>query len=74
MNLKEKNRENIDLMISEIKRKLKLVNEGMIRSESFSTEKYDELHEIYQLVVGKPSISVNEMEAILAELGSLREK
>lgn len=74
MDLKEKNRENIDLMVSEIKKKLQLVNQDMIRSESFSTEQYDDLRDIYELVIGKPSVSVSEMEAILTELGNLREK
>lgn len=74
MDLKERNRENIDYMIAEIKKKLQLVNQDMIRSDRYDTEQYEELRDIYELVQSKEKISVSEMQAILGELGSLRKK
>lgn len=74
MDLKERNRENIDYMIAEIKKKLQLVNQDMIRSDRYDTEQYEELRDIYELVQSKERISVSEMQAILGELGSLRKK
>ncbi|HEX7063623.1 MAG TPA: DUF1128 domain-containing protein [Bacillales bacterium] len=65
---------NIDHMITEIKKKLQLVNQDMIRSENYSAECYDELRDIYELVMSKPSVSISEMEAILSELGNIRDK
>lgn len=74
MDLKERNRENIDYMIAEIKKKLQLVNQDMIRSDRYDTEQYEELRDIYELVQSKEKISVSEMQAILGELGNLRKK
>lgn len=65
---------SIDEMITDIKKKLQLVNQDMIRAENYSTGQYDELRDIHELVMSKASISVSEMEAILTELGNIRDK
>lgn len=74
MDLSVKSDENIDYMLTKIKKKLQLVNEGMIQSENYDTDQYQEIREIYELVMSKPSVSISEMEAILGELGQLRKK
>lgn len=74
MNLAEKSQENIEWMITEMKEKLQLVNRDVLRSENYSTQTYDELRDIYEWVMSKSSISVSEMQAILGELGNLRDK
>lgn len=65
---------NIEQMINDIKKKLQLVNQDIIRPENYSVDRYDDLRDIYDLVMSKPSISVSEMEAILSELGNIRDK
>jgi len=74
MDLNEKSRENVDYMISEIKNRLKFVNPDVVRTESFGTEKYDDLKDIYDWVMTKSELSVSEMQAILSELKNLRDQ
>lgn len=74
MDLTEKSQENVDQMITEMKEKLQFVNQDVIRAGSYSVKQYDELREIYEWVMSKPSMSVSEMQAVLSELGSLRDK
>ena len=49
-----------------------MVNVDAMRAENFNTEKYEDLHFIYEMVMKRKHISSNELEAIVAELGSLR--
>ncbi|OIJ09872.1 hypothetical protein BKP35_15415 [Anaerobacillus arseniciselenatis] len=74
MNLKENNRENIEFMITNIKEKLQVVNSGAMRPESFDTENYEDLLDIYEMIMSKTSFSVSEIDAIISELGNLRKK
>lgn len=74
MNLTVKNRENIKYMIEKIVVKLQLVNASAIKAEDYPVECYDDLYDLYQLVTKQPQFSINEMEAIAAELGSLRNR
>ncbi|MGY3718008.1 DUF1128 domain-containing protein [Sutcliffiella cohnii] len=72
MNLSEKSIENVEYMIDEIKQKLKVLNLGAIKPSHFDGEMYEELKEIYELVMKKDSFSPNEMQALVEELGNLR--
>lgn len=73
MDLTTANKENIDYMLDGIKKKLQLVNQDVLKSEAFSTDHYEELHDIYSLVMKQPSFSIREMEAILDELRTIRQ-
>ncbi|KOP71055.1 DUF1128 domain-containing protein [Cytobacillus praedii] len=72
MNLTIKSTENVEYMIEEIKNKLKVLNLGAIKPSHFDEEMYEELKDIYDLVMKKNSFSPNEMQALVEELGSLR--
>ena len=72
LNLSEKTLENVEYMIEQIKEKLKVLNLGAIKSSHFDEEMYEELKEIYEMVMKKPSFSPNEMQALVEELGNLR--
>lgn len=71
MNLEEKTEENIAYMVKQIRTKLQAVNQAALRSEHFDLQKYDELKEIYELVENKETFSLQEMDAIVSELGAL---
>jgi uncharacterized protein YfkK (UPF0435 family) len=71
-NLSEKSVENVEFMIEGIKEKLKVLNLGAIKPSHFDEEMYEELKDIYDLVMKKNSFSPNEMQALVEELGSLR--
>jgi uncharacterized protein YfkK (UPF0435 family) len=72
MNLSQKTSENVEYMIEQIKEKLKVLNLGAIKPSHFDEEMYEELKEIYDMVMKKPSFSPNEMQALVEELGNLR--
>ncbi|WP_026573950.1 DUF1128 domain-containing protein [Bacillus sp. UNC438CL73TsuS30] len=74
MNLAEKSTENVEYMIEQIKEKLKVLNLGAIKPTHFDEEMYEDLKEIYELVMKKNSFSPNEMQALVEELGNLRKK
>jgi len=74
MNLSEKSVENVEFMIEQIKEKLKVLNLGAIKPSHFDEEMYEELKEIYEMVLKKKSFSPNEMQALVEELGSLRKR
>lgn len=68
----ERNQENVNYMIHEIKKKLDLVNEQMVKTEDYNTEQFDGLLEIYEMIKDKSTLSVMEKEAIISEMGTLR--
>jgi uncharacterized protein YfkK (UPF0435 family) len=72
VNLTEKSVENVEYMIDKIKEKLKVLNFGAIKASHFNEEMYEELKDIYELVMKKDTFSPNEMQAIVEELGNLR--
>ncbi|MHA6260275.1 DUF1128 domain-containing protein [Sporosarcina sp. CAU 1771] len=72
MDLTKPSEENVMYMIEHMKEKLRMVNVDAMRAENFNTDKYEDLHFMYNMVMKRQHISSNEMEAIVAELGSLR--
>lgn len=72
MDLTNPTLDNSMYMIEKIKDKLRMVNVDAMKAENFNTDKYDDLLFIYKMVMKREHISSNEMEAIAAELGSLR--
>ncbi|SDN26983.1 Uncharacterized protein YfkK, UPF0435 family [Alkalicoccus daliensis] len=67
-------KQEIEVMIEDIKSKLQIVNGAAMKAEFYGAEQYDELKELHQMVMAKPSLSVSEMDAIVSELGSMRNK
>ncbi|WP_153722117.1 DUF1128 domain-containing protein [Sporosarcina cascadiensis] len=72
MDLSTKSPENIAYMIDKIKDKLRMVNVDAMKSDNFSTEQYEDLHYMYEMVMKRDNITPNEMQAIAAELGAMR--
>ncbi|MFA9557430.1 DUF1128 domain-containing protein [Evansella sp. AB-rgal1] len=74
MSIREKTRENLNQMIEEIKTKLQIVNGAAMKAEYYSLERFDDVEELYLMVIKKERFSVSEMDAIVTELGNLRDK
>ena len=72
MDLTKNSPEAVDFMVEAIKEKLRMMNIGAIKSDSFNAEMHEELHELYEMVMRKQKFSPSEMEAIAEELGRLR--
>ncbi|AMW99924.1 DUF1128 domain-containing protein [Rummeliibacillus sp. G93] len=73
MNLTEPTTENVTFMIEAIKEKLRMVNADAMKPEHFSTNHYEDLVYLYDMVMKRDAFSPSEMQAIVAELGSLRD-
>ncbi|MCB5935225.1 DUF1128 domain-containing protein [Caldibacillus thermoamylovorans] len=74
MDLSIKSKENMVYMVEKISEKLNFINTGIMKASQFDEEKYEELFDIYQLVIKRDRFSPNERQAIAEELGSLRKK
>lgn len=74
MDLSAKTMENMEYMVEEIINKLKMINLDAIKLTSFNEDMYEELTDIYEMVMKKDSFSPNEMQAIVEELGNLLKK
>ncbi|MFC5603760.1 DUF1128 domain-containing protein [Sporosarcina koreensis] len=72
MDLTQPTSENVTFMIEKIKEKLRMVNVDAMKADNFSTSQYEDLVYIYEMVMKRDKITPNEMQAIAAELGSLR--
>lgn len=63
---------NLEFMVEEIKKKLKMAAVSAIKSGHFDLRQYDDLRDIYELVASKSAFSISEMESLVTELGRLR--
>jgi uncharacterized protein YfkK (UPF0435 family) len=74
VDLSKKSPENVEYMIEKIKEKLKVLNFDAIKPSHFAEDLYDDLKDIYEMVMKKTTFSPSEMQAIAEELGNLRKK
>lgn len=74
MDLSNPTQENVEYMIEAIKNKLRMASGAAMQSSSFSVEQYEDIFDVYDLVINKPSLSISEVEAVASELGRLRRK
>ncbi|MGG3965151.1 DUF1128 domain-containing protein [Heyndrickxia faecalis] len=72
LDLSEKSTQNMTYMVQAITAKLKMVNTAALQSSQFSLDRYDDLFDLYKMVMKKNTFSPNEMQAIVEELGSLK--
>ncbi len=72
MDLTQKTPANVEFMIHTIKTKLRMATGNAMQASSFDTDKYEDLKDIYDMVMSKDRFSISEVEAIVSELGRLR--
>ncbi len=66
--------ENLAVIIEGIKSKLNMANTAVMRPEDFDLSHYEDLLYLYNMVQKKSAFSINEMTAIVEELGSMRKQ
>jgi len=64
--------ENVEYMIEVIKTKLKMATAAAMQASSFTVDRYEDIQELYDIVVSKQNFSISEIEALVSELGKLR--
>lgn len=72
MDLTKATPENAEYMIEQIKNRLRMATGAAVKSTHFSEETYEDLKDIYDMVISKERFSISEIEAIVSELGKLR--
>ncbi|CAM4421132.1 MAG: DUF1128 family protein [Paenibacillus macerans] len=74
MDLSIKSQANVEFMIEAIKTKLKMASGAAMSASAFSVEQYDDIRDVYDIVMSKERLSISEVEALAQELGRLRSK
>lgn len=72
MDLTQKTQENVEYMIEAIKNKLRMATGAAMQASAFSVQRYDDIYEVYEIVMSKERLSISEVEAVASELGNLR--
>ncbi|MDF2670752.1 MAG: hypothetical protein K0R67_3058 [Paenibacillus sp.] len=73
MDLIQPSETNIAYMVEQIKNKLKVVTAASIKAEHFGISRYEDIKEIYDLIMNKKNFSISEIEALCAELKQLKQ-
>lgn len=74
MDLSQPTSENLSIMIEGIKTKLRMASGAAMQASAFSLDQYEDIHDVYDIVMNKPNLSISEVEALVSELGRLRNK
>ncbi|KOR82097.1 DUF1128 domain-containing protein [Paenibacillus solani] len=72
MDLNIKSQENVEYMIEQIKSKLRMATGAAMQASAFSVNQYDDIYDLYDMVMNKQNLSISEVEAVVSELGQLR--
>lgn len=72
MDLTIKSEHNIAIMVEGIKGKLKVVAAQSIKPDHFDIDKYEDLRDMYDVVMNKQHFSISEIEALCDELRQLK--
>lgn len=72
MDLTVKSADNVAYMVEGIKGKLKVVAAQSIKPDHFDLEKYEDLLDMYDVVMSKQHFSISEIEALCDELRLLK--
>jgi len=72
MDLTQATAANMEYMIEAIKTKLRMASGAAMQASSFPLEKYEDLFDLYEMILSKEHLSISEVEAVASELGNLR--
>ncbi|GAA0137334.1 DUF1128 domain-containing protein [Paenibacillus sp. YSY-4.3] len=70
--LTQRTQENVEYMIEAIKTKLRMATGAAMLASAFHVDRYDDILEVYEIVMSKERLSISEVEALAKELGQLR--
>lgn len=72
VDLTQKTQENVEYMIEAIKTKLRMATGAAMSASAFNVDRYEDILEVYEIVMSKERLSISEVEALAKELGQLR--
>lgn len=74
MDLTQPSQENVEYMIEGIKSKLKMASAAAMQASAFSVDHYEDIVDIYEVAMSSDRLSISQVEALVSELGRLRNK
>ncbi|MNI24715.1 hypothetical protein D3C73_783430 [compost metagenome] len=72
MDLSTWSEDSVNFMYEEITKKLRMATGGSLKASSLKVEKFEDLKDLYEIVMSKDKFSISEIDAITTELGNLR--
>ncbi len=72
MNLNEPTQENLKYILNELAERLDIANRILVDEKDYDINRYDDLKFMYDVVVQKQQLSINEKHAFIDELRSVR--
>ncbi len=72
MNLNEPTQENLKYILNELAERLDIANRILVDEKDYDINRYDDLKFMYDMVVKKQQLSINEKHAFIDELRSVR--
>lgn len=72
MNLNEASEANLKYIIEQLTKQLQVLNPSVMKAEHYDLKNYDEIKDLYEMVLNKNQVSVSEIHAIIDELKRLR--
>lgn len=72
VDLSVKSQANVEYMIEQIKTKLRMATGAAMQASAFSVNQYDDIYDLYDMVMNKQNLSISEVEAVVSELGQIR--
>lgn len=64
--------QTLESLLESLQSRLNVVNEGLFNPEDFDPEKLDDLAALVQFIEARSHLSLQENEAVIAELKTLR--
>lgn len=72
MNLEQPSEENFKILLDEIAEHLSIVNRSIMDSDDYDLNQYDKLKAMYDMIKRQGNLSVQETQAFLEELRTIR--
>ncbi|MFU0790919.1 DUF1128 domain-containing protein [Cerasibacillus sp. JNUCC 74] len=72
MNLEQSSEENFKILLDEIAEHLSIVNRTIMDPDDYDLKQYDKLKAMYDMIKRQGNLSVQETQAFLEELRTIR--
>lgn len=74
MDLTNKSADNLAFILKDMTKRLSVANHGLFDPDDYDLEKYDELKDLYDMILKTGKLSIMETQAFVEELSNIRKK
>ena len=72
MNLDQASEENLKFILEELTKKLNVVNQRIMEPDEYDIDKYNDIKQMYDLIMARGKLSPSEIQAFIDELRFVR--